>query len=101
MEAKNVYDKEEIYDNEIAPLMAQIIAIAKREGIAFAAQFYLKAEREDTGEPMYCTTVIQPYVYGDEFDGEGVEQIRFVNESMKYGRAGKSFVAAYTVRSGN
>ncbi|RUS41938.1 hypothetical protein [Cohnella sp. AR92] len=88
------YDKEAIYDAEIAPLMAQIIAICKREELPFAAQFYLKEEREDTGEPMYCTTVIRP-----AGESEGLDQISFLNESMYYGRGGKPFVAAYTIRS--
>lgn len=88
------YDKESIYDNEIAPLMAQIIAICKREELPMAAQFYLKEESEHTGEPMYCTTVIRP-----GGDSEGLEQISFIAESMRYGRAGKPWVAAYTVRT--
>ncbi|MBB6694401.1 hypothetical protein H7B90_23675 [Cohnella xylanilytica] len=74
--------------------MAQIIAICKREELPMAAQFYLKEEREDTGEPMYCTTVIRPCG-----DSEGLDQISFIAESMQYGRAGKPWVAAYTVRT--
>jgi hypothetical protein len=87
------YDKEHVYDEEISPLMAQIIAICKREGLPFAAQFYLKEEREDTGEPLYCTTVIRP-----GGDSEGLEQISFVAEAMKYGKQGKPWVMAVTVK---
>lgn len=83
------YDKEAVYDEQIAPLMAQIIAICKRDEIPVAAQFYLKEEREDDGRPMYCTTVIRP-----AGESEGLDQISFVHESMQYGRQGKPWVMA-------
>jgi hypothetical protein len=89
------YDKESVYDEEIAPLMKQILEICKREKIPMAVQYYLKEFREDAGFeglPMYCTSVI---VFEGKTDGD--DQIRFVNESMKYGRQGKPWVMAATI----
>ncbi|MDF2790461.1 MAG: hypothetical protein K0S80_3562 [Neobacillus sp.] len=94
-----MYDKEEIYDNKISPLMKQIIEICKREEIPMAASFFIKEELQDEefyeGQPMYCSTVLA-------FKGktEGHDQIKFLSEAIKYGRKGKPFVAAFTVRHG-
>jgi hypothetical protein len=49
---------ERAYDDEIAPLMKQIIAACKRAGIPMIAQFQL--DEKDNGEPLYCTTNIVP-----------------------------------------
>lgn len=92
-----MFDKEEIYDNEIALLMKQIIAVCKRENLPMAAQFYLKEEHEETGEPMFCSTVILPAK--SEMNEEAYEQIKCVSESMKYGPNGKPFVMAATIRT--
>lgn len=86
------YDKEDIYDEQIAPLMTKIIAICKGEQIPMAAQFYLKEEREDDGQPMYCTTYIRP-----PGESEGIDQISHVHDAMRYGRQGKPWVMAMTV----
>lgn len=43
--------KEEVYDEEISPLMAQIIAICKRRKIALLAQFRI-------GEDLAATTAL-------------------------------------------
>jgi len=53
--------KEEIYDNQIAPLMSQIIAICKEHKIANICTFALPSD-EDEG--LQCTTVM----LDDEFD---------------------------------
>lgn len=92
-----MYDKEEVYDNEIAPLMAQIIAICKREQLPMVAQFYLKEQQEDDGEPMYCSTVILPAK--SEMNAEAYDQLRCVSNAMKYGPNGKPFVMAATIIS--
>ncbi|MDO7908448.1 hypothetical protein Q5741_18770 [Paenibacillus sp. JX-17] len=91
------YDKEEIYDNEIAPLMKQIIEICKREQLPMTAQFYLKEQAEDTGDPMYCSTVIVPAK--SEMNDEAYEQMKFVSEAMKYGPGGKPFVMSAMIRT--
>lgn len=45
--------KEAVYDAEINPLMAQIIAICKRERIAMVASF---AVPNETDADLFCTT---------------------------------------------
>jgi hypothetical protein len=45
-----------VYDEEIAPLMAQIIAICKEHRIPLVAQFNYAATDEDG--PSFCTTII-------------------------------------------
>lgn len=44
-------NKEKIYDQQIAPLMAQVIQICKREGITVFAEFQYS-------EDGFCTTLI-------------------------------------------
>ena len=48
-------NKEEIYDTEISPLMAQIIAICKKDGIAMLATFSIPTD-DDPG--LCCTTLV-------------------------------------------
>jgi len=50
------FDKEKVYDEQIAPLMAKIIAVATEHQIPMAATFQY-ADSEDEG-PGYCVTVI-------------------------------------------
>ncbi|MBS4191768.1 hypothetical protein KHA94_16380 [Bacillus sp. FJAT-49705] len=93
-----MFDKEEIYDNEIAPLMKQIIAVCKRENLPMVAQFFLKEEHpEYTGEPMYCTTTIIPAK--DEMNVDAHDWLKNVAQAMKYGPNGKPFVMAATIRT--
>lgn len=49
-------NKETVYDEQIAPLMAAIITIAKEHGIGMAATFQLDDVEE--GDPLYCSTTI-------------------------------------------
>lgn len=95
-----MYDKEKVYDEEIAPLMKQIIKIRKREELPMVAQYYLKKEREDDddypGEPMYCTTTIIPAK--NDMDEDAYDWLRHVANSMKYGPNGKPFVMATTIK---
>ena len=53
--------KEQVYDDEIAPLMARIIEVSKRAGIACFCTFDISAE-DDPG--FHCTTCLP--------DGDGV-----------------------------
>lgn len=46
--------KETVYDEQIAPLMAQIIEIAQAHGIAALTTFQL--DPDDDGSTMLCTT---------------------------------------------
>jgi hypothetical protein len=95
-----MYDKEKVYDDEIAPLMKQIIEICKREQLPMVMQFFLQEERKDAeyeGQPMYCTTNIIPAK--KEMNEEAYEQLIYVAEAMKYGPNGKPFVMAATIRT--
>lgn len=95
-----MYDKEKVYDDEIAPLMKQIIEICKREQLPMTAQFYLQEERQDAeyeGQPMYCTTTIIPAKA--EMNEEVHEHMKCVAAAMKYGPNGKPFVMAATIRT--
>ena len=49
-------DREKVYDEQIAPLMEQIIAIAKRERIPTFATFQIDPGTDE--DPMLCTTRI-------------------------------------------
>ncbi len=49
--------KEDAYDNEISPLMAQIIAICNREKIAVLATFQLTPDDVEGGG-LACTTAL-------------------------------------------
>lgn len=51
-------DKEEIYDDQINPLMNQIIQICKENGINMVASFQLRSEEEDDNGNFLCTTLL-------------------------------------------
>lgn len=63
-------DKEAIYDEQISPLMAQIIKICRDNNINMATTFSLDFD-EEAEETLYCTTVIPI----DESDEEGMSRI--------------------------
>lgn len=93
-----MFDKESVYDEEIAPLMAQITAICKREGMPMAAQFYLKQEREDAqyeNHAMWCTTILN---YFEDIHPDHKEDLSAVAKTMKYGKNGKPFVMTSIIR---
>ncbi|WP_432778255.1 hypothetical protein QZL74_15580 [Burkholderia gladioli pv. alliicola] len=48
-------DKEQVYDEQISPLMAQILAIAKEHKIDFVASFSIPT---DTDPGLRCTSCI-------------------------------------------
>lgn len=51
------WDKESIYDEQIAPLMAQIIVVCKEHRIPLVAQFqYAGADEEKA--PAYVSTIL-------------------------------------------
>jgi hypothetical protein len=52
-----VEDKEPIYDEQIAPLMTEIIRIAKEHEIPMLASFQLSDGDEEDG-PLMCSTFI-------------------------------------------
>ena len=56
-------NKEEIYDNEIYPLMSKIIEVCQREKIAMLASFSIPT---DENPHMKCTTALVSEKYGDQ-----------------------------------
>ena len=50
--------KEEIYDDQINPLMARIINVCKEHNIPFIASFQLTGE--DTEEVIFCNSSLLP-----------------------------------------
>ena len=52
-----VIDKESVYDEEISPLVQQIIEICQRENIPFVMDFGLREGDEDT-EEVYCMSAM-------------------------------------------
>lgn len=53
--------KEEVYDAEVYPLMAQIIAICKRNKIAMLASFTLDAAEERNATAFLLSDEYQPH----------------------------------------
>lgn len=68
------YDKEDIYDEKIAPLMKQIISICKEHTIPMVADFQY-ANSEEFG-PGYCTTTLP-------FEGVASDEIIGLAKAMK------------------
>jgi hypothetical protein len=52
--------KETAYDEKIAPLMAQIIALAKEAKINFTVTYFLDIDRARTDVPIQCRTTLLP-----------------------------------------
>ncbi|MCP1124529.1 hypothetical protein NKR74_14655 [Bacillus sp. 3103sda1] len=93
----NMYDKEKVYDDEIAPLMQQILEICKREELPMVAQFYLAEESpySDAVQPLYCSSVIVP---GKRNEEEGIQQLQSIAQIMKYGTNGPPVVMTAMIR---
>ncbi len=53
-------ENESVYDEQIHPLMAKVIALCKEHGIGLAAQFQVRDEDE---EPIAVTTVLTGKTY--------------------------------------
>lgn len=54
-----IFDLEKVYDEEVSPLMKQVIAICKRNGIPMIAQFaYAKGRKDNEGGYEAVTTSI-------------------------------------------
>lgn len=64
--------KEKAYDDQIAPLMTQIITIAKEAGIPLLASFELDDDPESG--PLACTTFILP--------GEASDKLKAAKECL-------------------
>lgn len=70
-------EKEAVYDERIAPLMAQIIALCKEHNINMAAQFSLGFD-PDQEQTLFCTTVLPI----DEADDVGHERATALRKVM-------------------
>ena len=54
-----MYDKEQIYDEQIAPLMTKIIGICQANDVQMLSSYYLKEKMGDE-EEMFCVTCLLP-----------------------------------------
>ncbi|PFV35706.1 hypothetical protein [Bacillus thuringiensis] len=95
-----MYDKENIYDEQIAPLLQQILDICKKEEIPMVAQFYLAEESPYVEEvkPLYSSSVIIPKSHNS--DKKGIQHLKSINQIMKYGTIGPPVIMATTIRKG-
>lgn len=84
------WTKEDVYDEQIAPLMAQIIAICKEHRIPLVAQFNYAATDEDG--PSFCTTILPASALDRDDDGQSQRMARAANPPPSF--------AALTVTSG-
>lgn len=67
------YNKEAVYDEQIAPLMTQILAITAEHGIQMLASFALMDKDPNyNDEPMVCTS----YSPGDTWDEPAILDAR-------------------------
>ena len=57
-----MYDKEQIYDEQIYDLMDQIIKVCKKNNIQMLASFGLK-DYDETGDDLKCTTYLPSSEY--------------------------------------
>lgn len=68
------WDKEDVYDNQISPLMTQIIAICKEHNVPMVAQFQFRNDEEEG--PGLCTTTLP-------IEGFACEKIRRIGAAMQ------------------
>ena len=82
-----LFDKEDIYDNEISPLMDEIIAICKKNNIPMVASFaYENCEENGIG---FCTTTIN--------DVAGIKIDNFVNAVNEIRKPSGGFVTSVMI----
>lgn len=68
------WDKEAVYDEQISPLMTQVIAICKANNIPMVAQFQYANDKENG--PALCTTTLP-------IDGITCDKLRRIASSMQ------------------
>lgn len=87
-----MYDKEQIYDEKIYPLMDKIIDICKENDIQMVFSCYLRAD--DEGD-LHCTTYL-------ESKEENCEALKDANKVIQCGYvASRPFVMASTITTRN
>jgi hypothetical protein len=88
--------KERVYDEQISPLMVQIITLCKANRINMFADFCLGLEADENSErfdePLFCTTAL-PVAEEDEVGCARVNRLR--KEATK-----RHDFAAFTITTG-
>lgn len=74
------HPKEEFYDEKIAPLMGQIIAMCKEAKINMVADFSLGPDPSNDDTPMFCTTSLPNL---DPADEVGVERMTRATRTLR------------------
>lgn len=67
-DAMKKYDAESVYDEQIQPLMAEIIEICKQHEIPMLATFQLNNEGSDpggSGSDLWCSTLLARFEHGN------------------------------------
>lgn len=81
-------NKEQIYDESISPLLAQIISTCQKHGIAMVASFALPTT-EDPG--LFCTSLLP------DGEGEPNERFQMASNLIRFGAAPQA--VAFTITS--
>lgn len=82
--------REDIYDNEISPLMKQVLTICEHAGIPLVASFRIDDGAEGE-EPLFCTSILP-----DNGNDGGAEHMRAVARAA---RPSVPHFAAFTITS--
>jgi len=69
------WTKEDVYDEQISPLMSQIIAICKEHRIPLVAQFNYADEPDGEGY-KFCTTVLSAGALDRDDGGQSARMAR-------------------------
>lgn len=87
------FDKEDIYDTKIAPLMTQIIEVCKEHKIPMLATFNYACtdEHSDGGNDRFCTTCI------DGINGYQPPEIIEALHIVRHGAVSRPKMAAFTI----
>jgi len=94
------YDKESVYDAEIAPLMKQVMNICKRENLPMTALFHLKEERNDAEyENQALRSIYLLIPDKSSMNAEHHEDLRYVADAMKYGKNGKPVIMTGMIKT--
>lgn len=84
MSEKKVFDLEDVYDEEIAPLMTKIIEVCKKHELPMLCSFQF--EHSETQGPGFCTSFIPRK--GSETDRGGA-----LNQALQAIRGTPPFIA--------
>lgn len=98
MSAPDPYDLEQVYDDEISPLMAQIIEICKRENMPMVASFQYARDEDHVDD--CCTSLINGLDgrYSRSFDHAHALIQRGLSEGESVKVVGGAHFAAMTIK---